>query len=339
MTHVGNAGSGSRSRIGTRERQSQPGVTGLLIRPLQEHDLPAADRILRLAFGTFIGHPDPPKLWPGKDYIRTRWLADPTAAFGAELDGDLVGSNFATRWGSVGFFGPVTVHPDLWDQGVARRLLDPVVALFARWGIAHAGLFTFPHSPKHIHLYQKFDFWPRYLTGIMSKSVTGLAPVRGSARYSELSKDEQGAQLAACRDLADAIYPGLDLEREIRAVADQGLGDTVLVRDDAGLAGFAVCHCGAGTEAGDGACYVKFAAARPGPTAARSFDGLLDACEALAAARNMSRLVGGVNLARHEAYRRMIARGFRTDSQGVTMHRPNDPCYNRPGVYLIDDWR
>jgi hypothetical protein len=23
----------------------------------------------------------------------------------------------------------------------------------------------------------------------------------------------------------------------------------------------------------------------------------------------------------------------------VTMHRPNEPGYNRPGVYIIDDWR
>ncbi|HLJ62097.1 MAG TPA: GNAT family N-acetyltransferase [bacterium] len=339
MTHAGNAGSGSQSRTPTRDRHPQPGITGLVIRPLHEHDLSAADRILRLAFGTFVGHPDPPKLWPGKDYIRTRWLADPSAAFGAELDGELVGSNFAARWGSVGSFGPLTVHPDRWDQGVARRLLDPVVALFARWGTAHAGLFTFPHSPKHIHLYQKFDFWPRYLTAIMSKSVTRLAPVRGSVRYSELSEHERGGQLAACRELADAIYPGLDLEREICAVQAQGLGDTLLARDDAGLLGFAVCHCGVGTEAGDGACYVKFAATRPGPTAAQRFDGLLEACETFAAARNLTRLVGGVNLARHEAYRRMIARGFRTDFQGVTMHLPNDPGYDRPDVFLIDDWR
>jgi hypothetical protein len=35
----------------------------------------------------------------------------------------------------------------------------------------------------------------------------------------------------------------------------------------------------------------------------------------------------------------MIARNFRTDIQGVAMHWPNEPGYNREGVYLIDDWR
>jgi hypothetical protein len=44
-----------------------------------------------------------------------------------------VASNFATRWGSVGFFGPLTVRPDLWDRGVAKRLIEATMELFAKW--------------------------------------------------------------------------------------------------------------------------------------------------------------------------------------------------------------
>ena len=44
-------------------------------------------------------------------------------------------------------------------------------------------------------------------------------------------------------------------------------------------------------------------------------------------------------MARHEAYRHLIARGFRTEVQGVAMHRPNEAGYSRPGLYVIDDWR
>ena len=47
----------------------------------------------------------------------------------------------------------------------------------------------------------------------------------------------------------------------------------------------------------------------------------------------------GTNMGRHKAYRALLARGYRTEIQGVTMHRPNEPGYNRPGVYIIDDWR
>jgi hypothetical protein len=113
----------------------------------------------------------------------------------------------------------------------------------------------------------------------------------------------------------------------------------VLVWEDARLAALAIYHCGPGTEAGSGTCYVKFGAARQGPTAAQDFDLLLNACEEMTSKSGLSRLAAGVNAARHEAYRAMLEHGFRTDLQGVAMHRPNEPGYNRPGVYLIDDWR
>jgi hypothetical protein len=48
------------------------------------------------------------------------------------------------------------------------------------------------------------------------------------------------------------------------AVDTQGLGDTVLLAEADRFAGFAVCHSGGGSEAGSGACYVKFGAVLPG---------------------------------------------------------------------------
>src|SRR5216684_5405644 len=122
--------------------QERPEAT---IRLLREEDLPAADRIVRLAFGTFLGLPDPLNFMGDAEYVRTRWVADPSAVFGAELGGELVGTNFATRWGSVGFFGPLTIRPDLWDRGIASKLLEPTLDLFAKLDVRHAGLFTFPH--------------------------------------------------------------------------------------------------------------------------------------------------------------------------------------------------
>jgi hypothetical protein len=95
------------------------------------------------------------------------------------------------------------------------------------------------------------------------------------SRFSELSESHREETLKTCGELTGLIYDGLDVSGEIRAVASQNLGDTVLLRDDSGLAGFAVCHCGVGTEAGSGACYVKFGAIRPGPDAGRNFERLL----------------------------------------------------------------
>src|SRR5579863_4322934 len=143
----------------------------ITIRTLREEDLAAADRIVRLAFGTFLGLPDPMKFMGDASYVRTRWLADPGAVFGAEVKGELVGTNFASRWGSVGFLGPLTIRPDMWNRGIAQLLLRPTMDLFEKWRIRHAGLFTFAQSTKHVKLYQKFGFWPRFLTSIMEMPV------------------------------------------------------------------------------------------------------------------------------------------------------------------------
>src|ERR1051325_6816453 len=239
----------------------------ITVRPLQETELAAADRIMRLAFGTFIGLPDPMMFMGDADYVRSRWLADPDSAFAAEVAGEVIGSNFATNWGSVGFFGPLTIRPDFWDRGVGKRLMEPIMELFNKWGTKHAGLFTFAHSQKHVGLYQKYGFWPRYLTAIMSKSPEPTNDTSRWTRFSEIPTGERDEILNACRELTSAIYEGLDVEREIRAVAAQELGDTILLWDDDRLAGMAVCHAGPGTEAGSGVCYIQFWAVRFGAMA------------------------------------------------------------------------
>jgi GNAT superfamily N-acetyltransferase len=313
-------------------------AAGVRVRPLAAQDLDEADRICRVAFGTFLGVPEPEKFFGDAGMVRTRWRADPGAALAAELDGRLAGSNFAARWGSVGFFGPLTVAPEYWNRAIAQRLLDATMDMFATWQTRHAGLFTFAQSAKHVGLYQKYGFWPRFLTAVMTSPVQPDSS-QGSVRLSALDEAGRAGAMTAVRELTDAVYPGLDISLEIESVLAQGLGDTVLVDDGAGLQGVAVCHVGAGTEAGSGACYVKFGAVRPGPGAERLFGLLIDACHTLAADRSASGLVVGANAARDRAWRVLADRGFRPVFQGVTMHRPNEPGYSTSDSFVIDDWR
>ncbi|MBW4578599.1 MAG: GNAT family N-acetyltransferase [Tildeniella nuda ZEHNDER 1965/U140] len=309
------------------------------IRSLQAPDLAEADHIFRLAFGTFIGLPEPTQFGGDASYIAARWRTNAIGAFAAETEGKLIGSNLATSWGSFGFFGPLSVHPDWWNQGIAKQLVAAVVEQFEHWGTQQVGLFTFPNSPKHHALYQKFGFYPQYLTAVMAKAVAPIALPSSASRYSQLSEADQSQALSASRALANTIFAGLDLSTEIVAVQAQSLGDTVLLWDDDELAGFALCHYGAGTEAGSDTCYVKFGAVRSRPQAGTQFAQLLSLCEALAASQGMTRLLAGVNTSRQEAYCRMIALGFRTEITGVAMQKPNEPGYNRPDVFALDDWR
>jgi hypothetical protein len=117
------------------------------------------------------------------------------------------------------------------------------------------------------------------------------------------------------------------------------LGETILARRGSKVAWFAVTHIGPATEAGSGVCFIKFAAARPGLRAERDFDEMLDACETLALDAGAHQVRASANFAREQAHQKLVVRGFRADRIGVVMQSPNESAYNRPGNYILDDWR
>jgi GNAT superfamily N-acetyltransferase len=310
---------------------------------LKPSELDEADRIMRLAFGTFLGLPDPLNFMGDRDLIAPRWRSTNVKVIAAREGGRLIGSNVATRWGSFGFFGPLTVLPEYWDRGVAKRLLEATMATFDRWGVRHTGLFTFPQSLKHVGLYQKFGYWPRYLTAIMTytpeaRPAGQAKPAQAPALLSALTKSQREQAIQACGKLTHKIDKGLDLTGEIRAVLAQRTGEVVLTYTRGVLDAFAVCLNGPGSEGGEKTCYIKFGAARAGAGAGERFDKLLDACEAFASSRGAT-IEAGVNLAREDAYRRLRSRGYRVTMQGIAMQNPHADGFNRADVYVIDDWR
>ena len=310
-------------------------VSFVHVRPMLDLDLERADHVMRLAFGTFRGLPDPSVAFGDREMVRTRFEAAPEWAWVAEVDGEVAGSVFAARWGSFGFFGPLTVHPALWDRGIGSRLLVPVLEAFERWDVRQAGLYTFATSPKHLGLYQKHGFRPGHLIVILDRAVDP----RMRAPYSVVSGDD-GRALAEIRVLTDEVFSGLDLGHEIVAVAGQGIGQTLLVRRKGTLEGMAVCHCGAGSEGGSGTCYVKFAAALPRAGARDRFSRLLDACEAFAAENGLGRLEVGVDTGRLNAYGDLLDRGYRIEQIGVSMLlRHEHPYFDTPSHHVITDLR
>jgi GNAT superfamily N-acetyltransferase len=305
--------------------------------PLRESELEEAGRIVRVAFGTFLGLPNTLDFMGDRDLMTPRWRSTHVKVIAAREGGRLIGSNVATRWGSFGFFGPLTVLPEYWDRGVAQKLLAATMTIFDRWGVRHTGLYTFPHSAKHVALYQKFGYWPRHLTAVMTRT-----PEAGStgapALLSSLTRKQREQVMTSCGKLTDKIDKGLDLAGEIRAVLGQRTGDVVLTYTRGILDAFAVCLTGAGSEGGEKTCYIKFGAARGGGGAGERFDKLLEACDAFAASRGAT-IEAGVNMAREDAYRRIRARGYRVTTQGVAMQRPHAEGFNRADAYVIDDWR
>ncbi|ASC73383.1 hypothetical protein XM38_043480 [Halomicronema hongdechloris C2206] len=103
----------------------------ITICPLQREELPQADHIFRLAFGTAAGLAEPRHMFGDAGYMH-RWHLEPGVAIAAKHQGRLIGGNFLTRWGSLGNFGPLTVHPDYWNQGVASQLMAATMDQFSQ---------------------------------------------------------------------------------------------------------------------------------------------------------------------------------------------------------------
>lgn len=304
------------------------------VRPMQRSDLDAADRIFRVAFGTQFRLPVPTTFRGDAEVIRPRFATEPAAAFVAEDNGRIVGGVVGMDWGSVFIIGPVFVEPAQSGHGIARALVARMIEASDARAKSFTGLFTFPESATHLRLYESFGFMPQTLTPVMAKDVKPSVP--GGVLCSALSARDGEIALAGCKRLTDSIFPGLDLTREIEATAAMTLGETVLL-DAGGADGFAVCHIGAGTEAGSGSLFVKFAAVRP--NAPDDFVRLLGYCEALAAKAGATRISAGINVGRAEAYRLIQTLGYRAGLVGVAMLRPSGPGYNRPDIYALDDWR
>jgi len=130
------------------------------------------------------------------------------------------------------------------------------------------------------------------------------------------------------------IYPGLHVRREIEAVEAQRLGETLLLRQGSQLTGFAVCHIGAGTEAGSANCYVKFGAARP----VSKLHAISTNCSRPA---NRSRRAASGKSEQElwiETYQHLIGGGFQTEMHGIACSERTTKD-THPGVYLLDDWR
>ncbi len=313
----------------------------IIVQPLEPEHLPEARRLFRLAFGKFLGMADPGKFAPGVDFYGPRRIMFPEGAWGA-FDGDrLVGSVITSRWGTLGFFGPLTVDPEYWDRGLGQRLLAPVMDCFTRWETQLEGLYTFSSSPKHLALYQKFGFYPDHLVSIMSKPIEAgsTETLQDYRAYSRLAEAERAGVLESCRSLTGEIYAGLDLTREIEIVAEKKLGEVLVLGDGSETEAFAVCHQGTGTEAGTMGTYVKFGAVRPGPEAGAIFRRLVLACESYARMKGAPRVILGINTGRRGAYQALLDDGYRIETLGVSMYRTADGAPHVRSDYVIADLR
>jgi GNAT superfamily N-acetyltransferase len=322
------------------------------VRRVRKGDLSRIREVLESAFADFYERQlgsRPRQVFGGAQYVHHRWLMEPWGCYVAEEnDSKIVGASIAVCWGSVGLFGPVGVLTPYQNQKVAQGLLKATQAFFDENRVTLQGVATYPYSPKHLVLYQKFGFKPKALVALTGKSLERREltppskPVRGTPqiqRFSAFEESKRKALLGRIRAITGRIYRGLDLTKEIEIVNGLSLGDTLLLEKDRAIVGFAICHVPGASEAPAGALYVKYLAIDPARRRPELFAQLVAACEDYGIAAGCQRIIAPVYTAYWRAYQSLLASGYQMDMLMIRMKRGKQVEYEREDDLILDDWR
>ena len=322
------------------------------VRRVRKGDLARIREVIESAFADFYERQlgsRPRQVFGGAQYVHHRWLMEPWGCYVAEEnDNKIVGASIAVCWGSVGLFGPVAVLTPYQNQKVAQQLLKATQGFFDENRVGLEGLVTYPYSPKHLVLYQKFGFKPKSLVAITGKSLERrelappAKPVRGAPQVQRFSAYEESAKkglLGRLRSITGKIFRGLDLTKEIEIVNGLGLGDTLILEKDRAVVGFAICHTPGASEAPQGTLYIKFGAIDPGRRRPEHFSQLLAAVEDFGVAAGCQRVIAPVYTTYWRAYQMLLASGYLMEMLMIRMKRGKNVDYEREDDFVLDDWR
>jgi GNAT superfamily N-acetyltransferase len=154
--------------------------------------------------------------------------------------GQVAAFNMVHRSGVEGWMGPLAVRSEFQGAGVGKEIVTRGVDWLKEQGAAVIGLETMPRTMDNIGFYSRLGFLPGRLT--LTVTVDAAAADRPALLLGRLGAREKESTLEECAALLGRLAPGYDYTREIVLTDERSLGDTLLVRGDGGVAGFALCH-------------------------------------------------------------------------------------------------
>ncbi|PYP56188.1 MAG: hypothetical protein DMD40_11480 [Gemmatimonadetes bacterium] len=248
--------------------------------------------------------------------------------------GDIAAFNVAHQAGAEGWMGPLAVRPDRQGTGVGKTIVRTAADWLIDRGITTLGLETMPRTPENIGFYARLGFAPGFLTVTLTNEIATRghpAPVLLSRRPA----DEKDAAMASGRRLVSDLISGIDFSREILLTAELGLGDTSLVEGDTGLDAMAVWHSAplADSRTRDEVRVLKLAARSDA-----AFDAAISAVEAAAAKAGIRRIAVRCQSRYAEAFRRLIARGYRVRWTDLRMTYEGYPERHAEHGVLFSNW-
>jgi predicted N-acetyltransferase YhbS len=162
----------------TRLAALEPG-TNVILRPGRLEDAARCGQICYEAFMGIAGRHgfmgDFPSAEVASDLL-TRFLSHPDFyAVVAEMDGQIIGSNFLDERSAIAGVGPITVDPGVQDRGVGRQLMQAVLDRAAKRGFPGVRLLQATYHGRSLSLYTKLGFEVRELCVCMEGSPPGIS--------------------------------------------------------------------------------------------------------------------------------------------------------------------
>jgi GNAT superfamily N-acetyltransferase len=220
--------------------------------------------------------------------------------------GQIAAFNMVHRSGTEGWMGPLAVRAEYQGQGTGKEVVMAGVSWLRDQRCAVIGLETMPRTMDNIGFYSGLGFVPGRLT--LTLTLDAASAGRPPELLGRLPARDKDDALGECRDLVERLVPGYDYTREITLTDDLALGDTVLLRRDGHLVGFALCHTAPLVEgrAREELRVLKLALADE-----HDFEPLLVALCDFARRGGTRRVAVRTQGTYTDAYRRMVAMGAR----------------------------
>src|SRR6266571_2927930 len=233
-----------------------------------------------------------------------------------------------------GAMGPLAVRPDRQGSGLGKTIVRTATDWLLEQGVTTLGLETMPRTVENIGFYARLGFSPGHLTVTLTNDIA----TRGHPAPALLSQRKGAAGEAAvraARRLVAALAPGYDFTREILLTGELGLGDTSLVDGEDGLRGLVLWHSAALAEGRpkDEVRVLKLAAADE-----RAFQAAVAATEAAAARAGIRRVAIRCQTRYAEAFRRLVARGYRVRWTDLRMTYDGYPEPQPANGVLFSNW-
>lgn len=289
------------------------------VRAMTPGDLPGVSSVTNAAFGAL----HPPGAGPDGPaipvlFFAMRLAADPGGCFVAEQEqepGRVTGALLSVTRGTLGWFGPLAVHPDAQRSGAGRKLIAACITSWRRRGVRLMGLETYRDSPLHEHFYKKMGFRPS-CTGIGFRARLGATGMPAGVRIGGPMPD------------LGFLYPGLDVTGQAAATTQCGAGQVLTTGD-----GIAIVHLEP-TVQPPGAGFVPFLAA----ATRDSFERLLAAAEHLSHKRGKTALLTRASSSSWNIIDLLDRRGYQAQALTTRMKAGDDPDYDHTSSYYLDNW-